>query len=256
MGGLSVGSSDGRRMRLDGREFIRLITEKTLSMPIIDKLEIQDKSKADWVTKSIACAQIAWFVCRLISRAVQRLPVTTLELFTLTIVCCTVTTYVLWWQKPHDIRKPFVIKGTYTPHTYGARVGLVDGASLGNDRSRSLIFVILVSVVFGACHALGWNFSFVTPVEGLLWRISTILVGFGPLSIVFYTKFAYNLVEEWLKGLSKSRGETLADMPMYLLVSVLVIVRVYLFVEIFAGLRSVPAGVYKSVDWIRYFPHV
>ncbi|OCL10949.1 hypothetical protein AOQ84DRAFT_273340, partial [Glonium stellatum] len=110
MGGLSVGSSDGRRMRLDGREFIRLITEKTLSMPIIDKLEIQDKSKADWVTKSIACAQIAWFVCRLISRAVQRLPVTTLELFTLTIVCCTVTTYVLWWQKPHDIRKPFVIK--------------------------------------------------------------------------------------------------------------------------------------------------
>ncbi|XTI92329.1 hypothetical protein V2W45_1205566, partial [Cenococcum geophilum] len=58
--------------------------------------------------KLIACAQIAWFVYKLIG-----LPVTTLELFTLAIVYCTVMTCVLWCRKPLDIRKPCVIKESH-----------------------------------------------------------------------------------------------------------------------------------------------
>ena len=28
------------------------------------------------------------------------------------------------------------------------------------------------------------------------------------------------------------------------------------FVEVFVGLKSVPAGVYESVHWVHHFPHV
>jgi hypothetical protein len=35
-----------------------------------------------------------------------------------------------------------------------------------------------------------------------------------------------------------------------------VLVRAYLLVEVFVGLRSVPADVYVSVNWSAYIPHI
>lgn len=32
--------------------------------------------------------------------------------------------------------------------------------------------------------------------------------------------------------------------------------RFYVIVEIFIGLRSLPAGVFRTVDWSRFVPHI
>jgi hypothetical protein len=35
-----------------------------------------------------------------------------------------------------------------------------------------------------------------------------------------------------------------------------VFIRIILFVEVFISLRSVPAGVYKAVNWSFYIPNI
>jgi hypothetical protein len=35
-----------------------------------------------------------------------------------------------------------------------------------------------------------------------------------------------------------------------------VLARLYLLVEVFIAFRSMPTGVYQSVDWSKYFPYV
>lgn len=34
------------------------------------------------------------------------------------------------------------------------------------------------------------------------------------------------------------------------------LVRIFLFIEVFIGLRSVPVGLYKSVNWSYYIPNI
>ncbi|KAF2181756.1 hypothetical protein K469DRAFT_518305, partial [Zopfia rhizophila CBS 207.26] len=75
-------------------------------LPTIDGSDIDDKSKATWLTKSIALVQVVWFIAQIFGHAIQQLPVTTLELFTLSIVFCAAITRVSWWKKPFEVRKP------------------------------------------------------------------------------------------------------------------------------------------------------
>jgi hypothetical protein len=43
---------------------------------------------------------------------------------------------------------------------------------------------------------------------------------------------------------------------LFILTPLYVLVRTYLLVEVFVSLRSVPAGVYQTVNWSLYFPHL
>ncbi|KAF2864620.1 hypothetical protein BDV95DRAFT_509104, partial [Massariosphaeria phaeospora] len=61
----------------------------------IDDQDIDDRSKADWIVKLLALAQILWFSAQLIGRSVQNLSVTMLELFTVAIVYCASITYLV-----------------------------------------------------------------------------------------------------------------------------------------------------------------
>jgi hypothetical protein len=103
---IHVNHNDGddistRCIRLTPRGFVKIAKLHNLELPT--KAELMDMSKGNWISKSITSVQITWFVCQLIGRAVQNLPVTTLELFTCANVVCTVATYVGWWNKPLDV---------------------------------------------------------------------------------------------------------------------------------------------------------
>ena len=103
MGGFELRFDDATYHRLTYSEFRGLIQAGFVDAPAITTEDIEDKSKGNWFTKSLALLQIGWFVAQLLGRVAQRLETTPLELFTLGVVACTVISYVNWWAKPLDV---------------------------------------------------------------------------------------------------------------------------------------------------------
>jgi hypothetical protein len=65
--------------------------------------EVKDKSKANKLTKVIVFFQALWMIAQVISRTVDLLPVTLLELHTCVHTFCALVTYATWWDKPVDV---------------------------------------------------------------------------------------------------------------------------------------------------------
>ncbi|WQF77223.1 hypothetical protein CDEST_02237 [Colletotrichum destructivum] len=80
-------------------------------LPEIHESQIQDKSKADWMAKSLVCIQAGWMVAQVIGRLIKGLPVSLLEINTCGHVACAVLLYLLWWSKPLDVLDPTVLEG-------------------------------------------------------------------------------------------------------------------------------------------------
>lgn len=75
-------------------------------LPNISKEQIQDKSKADPLVKSIVCLQTTWFCVQCVGRIASKLPISPLELNTLAHATCALIVYVLWWDKPVEVEQP------------------------------------------------------------------------------------------------------------------------------------------------------
>ena len=78
-------------------------------LPDISEEAIADKSKADPITKSLACAQAGWLIVQCVARLAAGLPVTLLEVATLAHCLCALGMYLLWWNKPLDISEPVLL---------------------------------------------------------------------------------------------------------------------------------------------------
>ena len=89
---------------LDGLNFGELVEDGTLTFPT--ESEIKDRSKSDWLAKSLALVQTSWFVIQCIARTAARLPVTELELVTLAYATMTLGIYLAWWDKPRNVVNP------------------------------------------------------------------------------------------------------------------------------------------------------
>jgi hypothetical protein len=72
--------------------------------PRISKMEIQDKSKGDFISKGVVILQTSWFVMQCIARGVQGLPITELELATIAFAGLNFVIYLLWWDKPLNVQ--------------------------------------------------------------------------------------------------------------------------------------------------------
>jgi hypothetical protein len=112
---------------LTPNELRKFIEEESVDMPFITKEDIEDRSRADVLSKGIALLQLVWFILQLIARLVQRLPITLLEIDTLAVVILTCVAYGLWWKKPKDVGHPYPVhwKSTSTkplPKLYYAYV--------------------------------------------------------------------------------------------------------------------------------------
>ncbi|KAH9214331.1 hypothetical protein DL95DRAFT_281021, partial [Leptodontidium sp. 2 PMI_412] len=75
-------------------------------LPDISVDEVKDRSKASSLTKLLACVQASWFCLSTITRFIQHLPVSMLELNAFAHALCTLAVYILWWHKPLDISQP------------------------------------------------------------------------------------------------------------------------------------------------------
>ncbi|KAK0229400.1 hypothetical protein EDD85DRAFT_776410, partial [Armillaria nabsnona] len=67
---------------------------------------IQDKSKADALSKTISILQISWFITQYMARLFQHLSITLLELTALAYAVTSIITYSFWWHKPLNVQYP------------------------------------------------------------------------------------------------------------------------------------------------------
>ena len=83
-----------------------MLTAGKIEIPTVTAEEIEDRSKADGFSKTIALGQTLWFVAQCLARRAQHLDLTLVELLTLSLATLNGLMYFLWWNKPLDVRYP------------------------------------------------------------------------------------------------------------------------------------------------------
>ncbi|KAK4171016.1 hypothetical protein QBC36DRAFT_105839 [Triangularia setosa] len=104
----SMGADRNRKRVTVTPEGIRLLSFLG-DLPTIQECQIRDKSKADWLAKSIVCFQAGWMVVQVIGRAAKHMPISLLEINTCGHVACALVIYLLWWNKPLDVLVPTLL---------------------------------------------------------------------------------------------------------------------------------------------------
>ena len=109
MGGVWLQPKESRPFPINATQLSYLVASGHMELPRITKKEIWDKSKADKFAKIVACGQILWLVLQCLERAVQHLPITTLEIATIGFAIPSLATFMLWFYKPADIEVPTLV---------------------------------------------------------------------------------------------------------------------------------------------------
>ena len=71
---------------------------------------IDDKAKADPITKVVVCLQAGWFVLQCAARVAQELPLSLLEIHVLAHILVALLMYFAWFGKPYNALSPLVLR--------------------------------------------------------------------------------------------------------------------------------------------------
>ncbi|KAK3345851.1 hypothetical protein B0T25DRAFT_265036 [Lasiosphaeria hispida] len=327
MGGFMLHARDSTPFPINAKQVLWLVKHEHLTFPTLSERDIEDKSKADGFAKFATCVQTTWLVVHCICRAVQHLPVTTLELTTVSFVICNLATYFEWSQKPLDVYTPTILTTAASineiliaagdaaskPHRQ-TPLDFIDDQSpswlldvqpyfgfrtwarerpltrFTNDRFPTIgaephsIALFFINMAYSAIHALGWNFDFPSDIERLLWRVSSIAI--IVTTFIFWMCETYQdgvrlgRWKRWWSHVLKRRGTNKSDselggngssdeegptkagfiprweMAIFIPISVVyTLARMYVVIECFFALRSLPVAAYQDVDWIQFVPH-
>lgn len=129
-------------------------------------------------------------------------------------------------------------------------VGGYDKENVYYNQITILLIGCLSGAVFGGIHCLGWNVLFQGRAEQILWRAASLTIVFVPVSIFLFCSCAI-----WLNGSNDIGGATtfvtaIASCFMY------IVARVTLIVLILMGFGSLPPGIYDTVAWTKFIPHL
>ncbi len=132
--------------------------------------------------------------------------------------------------------------------------------------SGGLIAALTICMFYGGAHATAWAFTFPTDVEQIMWRIACVDTIAGVLSllaifsvVVFYHEHSYKLL---MKSFFTREPGILSLLYRAVVVIGLlnvpffILSRIYIFIETFISLRRVQLGVYQTVQWTAYIPHL
>jgi len=114
MGGFALYDKKGNLYRPVHPEDFPVQVEAKFAFPTISEEEIQDRSKGDGLTKTIAVFQLLWFSIQLIGRLAKGWAATELEVLTFATCILTVITYIFWWNKPLDVHCQIVLEPIQT----------------------------------------------------------------------------------------------------------------------------------------------
>ena len=242
--------------------------------------EIDDRSKADVLAKALTSAQALWTLIQVIARYSQGLVVSLFELTTVAYIVMAAISYALWWQKPYNISRLYIVEPELVQKPRGFKFnhrdweyakteneqseptttnhGIINAkwnAFLKSDAPFSTTSLItpwfpFVGIVFGGIHCIAWNYAFGSSIEAWLWRISSLLTASVPLLWVLTADY----IPSWLARVTRSE-----DFVMRLLFGLSCIlyisVRLYMIVEALVSFRDSPVGIYQGLNWSTYIPH-
>ncbi|KUJ08033.1 uncharacterized protein LY89DRAFT_742328 [Mollisia scopiformis] len=247
----------------------------------LDKADIEDKSKADWLVKTFAILQIGWLFIEVIARRASKLPLTQLEIATTAFTVTAIFTYAANWWKPKDVNSPTILKGpTKIPSNEDNRLKSVFWTQLDPVRHSITIhdkrvkndlvwgtgifsgILAASSLLFGCIHCLAWNFEFPTKAEHLLWRGASITTAFLPglaLGMKYlFGRFRYRrrggpqeMIQEMIMRIHVAYISMIVSIIIEVLYS---IARLILIAPVFSCLRSVPDAVYNNIVWTSFIP--
>ena len=127
-------------------EALHFIAKHNLDLILdISEFEIQDKSKANAFTKFLTCAQASWFGVQCMTRLVQCLSISLLEVNTAVHAACALLLYFFfWWKKPLNVDEPTLSAHPNFP-AWGALMSLCDmkktyDLAFSNKLEREQIF--------------------------------------------------------------------------------------------------------------------
>jgi len=213
----------------------------------ISQEEILDKSKANIASKAITLLQTFWFALQVISRAAQHLAISTLEIFTISIVASSLLSTLLWWNKPKDVSTQTVIRIDMTNEELEqVLAGPRPDYSPGELRASKAIYLFAVFASFSASvPLLAWHFSFATQAENTIWNVFATVLLLASLFVI-----GYFLMIDYMPDFKHDGDIFVISVTASTVVYVLL--RLYFVTEAFIGLRSSPVGLYESVDWSLY----
>jgi len=118
MGGFAIecqthpgSESNGIEVKLLPLDGVRVLAKLSDDLPCLGIQAIQDRSKADTLSKSLACIQALYIVLQTFGRLRSDLPVTALEINTIGHVICALAMFVFWWYKPLNVESPEIARG-------------------------------------------------------------------------------------------------------------------------------------------------
>jgi len=80
-------------------------------IPDISEESITDRAESSPLSKALLIVQVGWFCANSLSRLVQHLPLSLLEVSTAAHGFCTLLTYFIWWSKPQNIAEATPMRG-------------------------------------------------------------------------------------------------------------------------------------------------
>lgn len=149
---------------------------------------------------------------------------------------------------------------------------------LGNDRiphlpSSATAILFFLTLLYSSMHIIGWNFSFATVTEKILWQVCSVTILVTTVMFWAVDRFEawrrHGLWGFWMRRLVRRKGEEVLPpsraeykvswiefaINLILMISY-TLSRIYLMVEVFVGLRALPESTFQSVDWANLIPHL
>jgi hypothetical protein len=249
---------------LSFRGFVNLAHYDSKRLLPLQRAVLQDPSKASGLAKLITCAQAFWFCSQCIARLSQNMAVSLLELNTFAHCISAFFIYVFWWHKPYDVATHAYIDmpldtSHHDLHDSSRRRNMHEHMLIADSWTargiQRLLTMELTFLLYGALHALAWQYQFPTYAEEMIWRCACVATASSGLIVLIIILRDAIWLRAYENALTRFTSGFLCAL-FYFLCCVAIAARSFLVIESFRALPNSPASIYEVPRWTAYIPHI